>query len=330
LTDAELSVLDGFVQDGAPAGSAQDCAGDAATTDAGSTAGVEPPEVGACYRVQAHDQPLADDSTPFRAPSGEYYSCFYFDVPWPEGSQAVSVRALDAPLAHHFTLYDATEHYESGQITREAADCGLQPRAVLAIYSQSQQREQHMPEGVALQLPAPGKGHGLLLEVHYFNPGELSADTTGVELCSAKTPMPHLAGVTMLGVEDFLLPPHQAFDVQGACTPQFAGDIHAFRSLPHMHARGVALDVSIARSGGGTEPMLNVPFDFNNQLMHDTTAVIHGGDRLLTTCHFVNDTDAFIVSGYTSSDEMCIDFVYAWPVGALANQVDGVAESCVH
>ena len=98
-----------------------------------------------------------------------------------------------------------------------------------------------------------------------------------------------------------------------------------------MHERGVAMDTVIRRSDGTQEVLIDAPFDFNNQLMYDTPAVIHPGDQLVTTCHFVNDTDRLIGVGYDSLSEMCFNFVYAWPAKALIGGISltGTSTPCL-
>ena len=181
-----------------------------------------PDDIGECYRFQAHDRPVPGDTTPFQVENGEFYSCFFFAVPWPEGSQAVMLRSLDSKLTHHWQLYHTIERYEDGQTTRRAADCGFNLREALGVYSHSEEREQHMPEGVGLQLPPPTGEHGILLEVHYWNPNEPVADTSGVEVCIAKTPRPNTAGVAVLGAAYFTLPPGEQTTVSSTARPRTA------------------------------------------------------------------------------------------------------------
>jgi hypothetical protein len=317
LTSQEIATIDAFVADSAPAAS-DDCADTPTTSTTEAHAAITPPsahEIDRCYRLQVHDQPVAGDTTPYSVSSGEFYSCFYFDVPWPANSQALTVRSIDAPLTHHWMLYHVTEAYTPGQIIREADNCGLDVREVLGVHTAHSPDEQALPAGVGMQLPAPGPGHGLLLEVHYFNPDAPATDTSGAEVCTAKTPQPHVAAIGMLGADVFVLPPKQPTDLATECAPELDGDIHVLRSLPHMHSRGVALDTRIRRQDGSIDTLLDVPFDWNNQVMYDTPAIVHPGDSLLTTCHYVNDTDNAIFSGFGTGDEMCINFIYAWPAG---------------
>ena len=98
LTSEETAALDAFVADGAPAAS-DDCA-DAPTSSASAAnttkiTGPSADDIDRCYRLQVHDQPVAGDTTPYSVSSGEFYSCFYFDVPWPADAQALTVRSID-------------------------------------------------------------------------------------------------------------------------------------------------------------------------------------------------------------------------------------------
>ncbi|HMI91283.1 MAG TPA: hypothetical protein VK509_07965 [Polyangiales bacterium] len=330
LTGDELTLLDSFF-DAAPEADPGPGCDDGITLDPDMPVpdSGAPDDLGACYQVRAHDLEVAGDQTPFRVANGEFYSCFYFDVPWAGSSQAVTIRSLDTPRVHHWQLYHVIEPHEDGQIIRRASDCGYDLREALGVYSHSEEREQRMPEGVGLALPAPGGEHGLLLEIHYYNTGEETPDDTGVEICTAKTPREHVAGIAGLGPSFFVLPPGKETSVSSVCTPPGNEDIHVFRSFPHMHSWGVHMETAIARADGSSDVMLDVPFDFNNQVMVDTPVVVHPGDRLNTRCDYVNDSARTIYSGFSVDSEMCNHFVYAWPVGAISNgTVNGIPTFC--
>ena len=64
---------------------------------------------------------------------------------------------------------------------------------------------------------------------------------------------------------------------------------------------------------------IRVGFDFNNQRMVDTPAVLRAGNQLITRCHYRNDTDEAIAAGFAADEEMCNHFVYAWPAGVISN-----------
>lgn len=284
-----------------------------------------------CYRFQAHDLAVADDETRFAAPAGEYYSCFFFDVPWSDGAQAVSFRSLETPLVHHWGLADTTADYTPGDVVRDAPNCGLGAERVFAIWGLGQQRELEMPPDVGLELPGPSAGRGLLLGVHYVNTAEATTDDAGVEVCVVERPRPHAASISLLGSEAFVLPPRRATTVSTHCTPSSDQEIHILRSFPHMHARGVRFEAVIERADGAEESLLAVDYDFGSQRLYDTPAVLHPGDRLRSECHYLNDEDRFIFSGDFADDEMCVNFVHAWPARALVagSSVSGAADVCL-
>lgn len=79
--------------------------------------------------------------------------------------------------------------------------------------------------------------------------------------------------------------------------------------------------------GSATAPVIDVPFDFNNQLTYDIDAVLRPGERLIATCEFHNDTDRPILAGESSQDEMCVNFITAWPADALLTGRNGAGAS---
>lgn len=47
--------------------------------------------------------------------------------------------------------------------------------------------------------------------------------------------------------------------------------------------------------------------------------MIHPGDQLITTCHYVNDSARTIHAGFAAEEEMCNHFVCEWPAGGISN-----------
>jgi hypothetical protein len=89
--------------------------------------------------------------------------------------------------------------------------------------------------------------------------------------------------------------------------------------IPHMHSRATRFSLVIERTNGSREPLLDVPFDANNQLTYALDSVLKAGDSLTTTCYFQNDTDRTIIWGTSADDEMCGGNLTAWPAGSLSN-----------
>jgi Copper type II ascorbate-dependent monooxygenase, C-terminal domain len=328
LSPAELAVIDAMAEDGPALAAADGCVAPTPIIHEGST--LSPADVGTCYPLKAHQQSVAGDLTPHVVEPGEHYSCFYLDMPWPAGAQAVELRAKPGPAAHHIMLFEEASAAPAGKVLAQQPHCvSGNPQLPLAIWVGGQALEQRMPDGVGLQLPASAAGRKLLMEIHYENPGEPIQDDSGYEICVAAAPRPNTASVSLLGTAAYALPPGQAADIKGTCTPNHAGDIHIFRSFPHMHARGRRFEASITRFNGAQEPLLDTAFDSNNQRLYDLDAVLRPGDRMNMTCGFVNDTERTITSGFGTDDEMCNHFVYAWPAGALSPASVGSWAACV-
>ena len=334
LLDTEMGALDAWLEGGMPAGDLA-CGDDGPPeVPEGVSITYEPPtedEIDQCYQFYAHANSAPGDTTPFPARSGEYYAAFWWEVPWEGEKQALEFRFNDTAVTHHILLYDTTEPATDGQVNGNTT--GTHPGApdLLAAWAVNQQRVQYMPKETGMGLPVRGSGRRFLVEVHYFNAGPEVGDDSGIEVCTGKELRPNTSTVSWLGNEAIALLPGATLDLPGTCTPQYGDDIYIWRSFPHMHEQGVSMDTVIKRTDGSTEVLMDKPFDFNNQLMYDTPAVIHPGDQLITTCHFQNKTDRLIGVGYDSLSEMCFNFVYAWPAKALVNGVSltGSATPCL-
>lgn len=326
LTASELAAIDAMQGAGPGPSDAADCGG---VAPAPSPAPPPAEDLGACYTIRAHELSQAGDTTPHQVEPGEYYSCFYFDMPWPDAAQAIRIRTDAGPSVHHVELFHLDNPGPAGQVLGQQANCGATPRSPLAIWVAGVSPEQNMPPEVGLTLPPRAAGRGLLLEVHYSNPSGTLLDDSGVEICTAASPRPIVAAISTVGAPSFSLPPGQQTTVNATCTPVFDGEVHMFRSIPHMHARGQHFVATIARASGTQEPLLDVPFDANNQQTYELDEVMRPGDKLLTSCTYLNATDHTISQGYTSDDEMCNHFIYAWPAGALSPAGLGTSLPCV-
>lgn len=277
-------------------------------------------EIDKCYRLKVHQVSQPGDETPYVVPAGESHVCFVFAPPWGERTdvQALSIRSHNGPLVHHWVLSDMRD-VADGQVLADDPFCWVGAEKQYAAFGINQQSEVNMPEGVGLKMPSSSDGVSLMLNVHYNNRGDAANDDTYLDICTAKTPRPAEAEVVQLRTGYFVLQPHQPTSVSGTCTVTGKVDAHIVRSFPHMHARGRALDTIIQRADGTRETLINMPFDMGDQLAYDTPAIVHPGDKLLTTCHWQNDTDETIVMGEGVDNEMCINFVTVWPVNALIN-----------
>jgi hypothetical protein len=90
-----------------------------------------------------------------------------------------------------------------------------------------------------------------------------------------------------------------------------------------MHLLGVHMKSVIDRAAGGTETVFDEPFQFDQQVNYimNPPVVVQPGDRITSTCTFNNTTDANVAFGQPTTSEMCYQFAFAYPYGALNNGV---------
>ena len=78
------------------------------------------------------------------------------------------------------------------------------------------------------------------------------------------------------------------------------------------------MQMTIHRSDGRTESLVDHPFDFNNQVGYWTPSTLLPGDSVETICTFEN-SGGLAHFGPNTENEMCYNFVVAYPAGALSN-----------
>ncbi|MCA9651619.1 MAG: hypothetical protein H6712_17520 [Myxococcales bacterium] len=73
------------------------------------------------------------------------------------------------------------------------------------------------------------------------------------------------------------------------------------------------------------DPLTEVPFyDFNNQAFYanDPPVQIMPGDAIRTTCTYDNPHDFPVHFGEATEDEMCFNFVMAYPIEMVGDDRD--------
>jgi hypothetical protein len=286
------------------------------TGDGGSVApergGVDAPvapDSSECTTLSLHARQDATGA-PFPVPTGEGYYCFSFHVPLSSKTHGLAFyKHIDnKQVIHHWLLYKMI----TPQFDGLALGCiGFHIDGALLAGWAPGGGDWILPKDVGMDLG----GGDFLLEVHYSNTGPATTDTSGVDICSTSQLRPVSAGLFWLGTMDIDIPAAGTGTAQSHCTPQIQEPLHILRSWPHMHRLGRHLTTTVVRAGSGaTEPVIDVPFDFNYQNQYDTPFVVNPGDRLDTTCTYDNRTGASSVGfGESTSSEMCFDFTVAYP-----------------
>jgi hypothetical protein len=274
------------------------------------------------YKLLAHGVSMPNDATKFNvtgAPSKQFYQCFFFKAPWAADSvQALQFRPVldDARVVHHWILYgmDSGANGTDGQVGGSGCSNG----AFLAGWAPGGTGTD-LPPDVGLQMPTGANAY-LALQIHYNNVANYpdSLDASGVEFCTTKKFRANTAGVHWLGSNSILILPHQTANVVSTCDPTSTQPAHVLAESPHMHQTGVHAKLVLNRKDGTQETLHDQPFAFADQRSYPLSVIVNDGDTLTTTCTYNNTTNGVISFGPNTENEMCYNFVTAYPVGSLS------------
>lgn len=335
LPEQERATLNSWLDQHTPPGAAGDaaCAGaqPAAAPPTVSNASVQQPDGSRCYTFRNHGQPVAGDTTAYNVPIGEQYVSFYYNAPWTEPSEIVRWTTVydNRAVLHHWLLYTTLGNTMDGTFL-PSIGTHIGDAAQLVAGWAVGGNDTQLPEDVGLRLPPPGAG--LLLEWHFYNSGGAAApDQSGVQICVLPAgSRKHTAGMTWLGTENFNgpfgMPPKTASSFSGTCFPSRAGmnatdPIHIFTLWPHMHTYGRNMKTVVNRASGALEEVFNKPFDFNYQITYPASIDLLPGESITSTCSFDNTSNNAVAFGPSTTQEMCYQFAFSYPAGALDNGV---------
>jgi hypothetical protein len=282
------------------------------------------PELGEiCYDLLSHGGQTLGDTTKYTVKTGENYEQFYYNVPWKAGEVGARFGAKfdNIKVLHHWLLFTTglarTPGSHETVIGTQLGDPNAQLIGGWAIGGSSVT----FPEDVGLKLPPPGT----LLNVqwHLYNStGAPAPDGSAVQVCTVPAASrAHLAGMTWLGTENFngpfgMGPGMQKFG--GTCTNDSGADITILTFWPHMHRIGRHMDSVV-----GGKPVFGEVFDPNRQIHYDQTPalVLKPNEQITSTCTFDNGTGKNVAFGPSTDQEMCYQFAFSYPAGALDNGV---------
>jgi hypothetical protein len=302
LSPADRAVVEQWLNAGAPVGSCGSANPDPGAGGPDDSSDPLPPDV-TCYRLTARASAAGEKYSVPTTP--DLYQCFQYAPPWGDKKvQVVRVRPIidNDKVLHHWNLYNVPDKVSDGA---NGSCSGAHPNAALISGWAPGGKTLALENDVGLRVE-PG---GFSLEMHYNNSlGSGQLDASGTEVCVTEKLRPKEAAVHWLGTQ--LL---NKLTATGTCVPFNFGPVTIISSSPHMHLQGRHMKTVINRKGGGTEVLIDKPFDFNTQISYPTPTVIHPGDTLSTTCTFATPTPF----GPGTNEEMCYNFVLAYPAGQL-------------
>ncbi len=337
LAADELGVLDRWIADGAPAGDG--------TVGPGPGPGpqVGPEHLPCTPSAEFRAFAPGDTTAPYRlepAADGNTVLCFAFPSPFAAGEVGTAFAPIidDERVLHHWIIFGSAS-LPAGIGAGDIWECGTggmtSDSRFLTGWAPGG-RNIVMPETLGRELPGPGEF--IVLQVHYWNVRALTdvADRSGVALCSSPTPREHTVGTSTLGSLDIAIPPRSRdVAVVGHCTPDITEPVTIIASGLHMHTHGRSIRTEVLRAGSESDVVMLggvQAWDFNQQTgvaAPGGALVINPGDVLRTTCVYDNPTDTTIYFGERTEDEMCFNFVSAYPAGALANAAGRSRRLCI-
>ncbi len=328
MSAEDRDLLLSWIEAGAPEDPTADCAPDPGGDDGdgGSELPCEPDFV-----VTAH---AAGTDEGFAVPAtgaDNLYMCFAFKAPFTEPTHASAWTPIidDERVVHHWILYRT----KNPQIEGGAVPCDvtLQVTTQFVAGWAPGGDDAIMPPDVGLDLGAPDDWY--ILQVHYNNTAHYddAVDKSGVGFCTLEERRPKTAGILTFGSLAINIPPgaddHQVVGTCSGLTTALWPEMHLLSGSPHMHELGRGMKSELRRLDGTTEAFVDVPnFDFNNQGMYpmNPEVIVRPGDSIVTTCTYDNPNPWPVSFGEGTNDEMCFDFVLAYPIDTLVDRNCGI------
>lgn len=260
--------------------------------------------------------------TPDKALSDEY-RCFIVDPGLTKDQYLTGyeVKPGDKRVVHHVIMFSMdTDAADQAAADLDAADpkdgylCfggpGV-PQSRFVVGWAPGTGASHYPAGTGIKLLA---GHKLVMQVHYNLANGSFPDRTTADLALADT-VEKEATITRVAAKNIVLPPGQPLaPATGQLKiPAAAGDLTVWGVAPHMHTRGKTMEVTLDQ-GGVKSCITRVPdwnFHWQGFATYDKPVTMKGGDLLTIACAYDTTKETVtIYSGESTSDEMCINFLY--------------------
>lgn len=295
LSDAEIAVLAGWAEAGAPEGDPRQAPPPRSWPD-----GWNLPRVDAVVAMPE------EFPVPAREPVDYQYFVIAGGFPAERWVRGVEVRPRDRSVVHHAVVYvrKAGDTWTRGPTTAD----------ILTVYAPGS-RPDVFREDMAKLIPA---GADLVLEVHYTPTGEATSDRIEVGLMLAPERPAKRVITLQMDSTTFVIPPG-ARAHRVAVWGTLPNDALLVGFFPHMHLRGRAFEYTLVEDGGRVETLLKVdPYDFYWQLSYRLAEprLLKKGTRLNWIATYDNsaanpynpDPRAAVGYGFQSWDEMMVGF----------------------
>lgn len=244
--------------------------------------------------------------------SGEAYACYGFDATSLAGRYLHAVRWAPPPdgavVLHHASLYAYSGAYPDGPVP-----CDVMP-AALAMHVWGRGGDPlELPADVGIALAKDLQR--FVVQIHAIRTAGGPPAAAAVAIEASDTAPAHVAAWLGASAGVPAIRPHMQEQSTASC--RAASPMHVVFSWPHMHRIGKSFHGAIVRADGTRVSMVDVPtWSFDRQVTYRVDADIAAGDAVETSCIWQNDSDAYVLPGPRSSDEMCGHGLIVWPAGA--------------
>jgi hypothetical protein len=252
----------------------------------------------------------------FDAPAGgEQYECFGFDASALAGRWLTGIEWKAPPPGggaelHHAALYAFPQDYPDGPVA-----CDTMPVAWTMHLWLPGGGPLTLPPGVALTLP-PGTRR-FVIQAHVLRAAAGPAGTASATLHSTSEGPAHDAKWLPAEGSVPAIRPHMTEHTSTTCTA--AAPMHVVSSAPHMHLLGTSFQGAFVQPGGTRSVFIDVPaWNFDEQKTYAVDKDVAAGELVETDCTWVNTTDAYVLPGTSTHDEMCGQALIVWPARTAA------------
>ncbi|KAK3244544.1 hypothetical protein CYMTET_45844 [Cymbomonas tetramitiformis] len=243
------------------------------------------------------------------------------------------VESATEKYLHHFTVHGSTDSEDCAD--SNAMIWGWAPGgAPLALPETAGVPVAH---GGTPRSDATRKYRSIRVNTHYDNP-DMDADVkdnSGVKLYISKKRREHDAGLLELGdpsvgLFGVTVPSGFSkveFTCPSECTQGLENPVTVYASSLHMHQSGIAMHTKQYRAAAELElsdqgrEIEYYAFDYQ-----DTNAAsfqLQPGDEFHSTCYYQTAASSNVKFGLASNEEMCIDFLYYYPLSSHFEAMGG-------
>ncbi|XP_052390510.1 DBH-like monooxygenase protein 2 homolog isoform X1 [Carassius gibelio] len=240
-------------------------------------------------------------------------------------------------LVHHLLLYrcppSVTEPFEAKCYTGVDGEC-METVAVWGVGG----GDFEFPEVAGLPIGGNVGDFLYRLEVHYNNPNKSAGrvDNSGLRFYYTSELRQHDAAVLMTGLAvtpGYAIPPKaKSFLTYGLCDTayipevlQTPHDLQVFSAMLHTHLAGRKVRVGHFRGGKQIDFLAvdeNYDFEYQEVTNLGKTKTVKLGDKLLVECTYnTENRSALTWGGLSTSNEMCLAFLFYYPAMNLSSCV---------